>query len=220
MQTSGPNLICHAVPSPFEKPNLVPGEQRTRVSLIVHNQFTNNVFAMELQNILLIGGTGTIGTTIRKALVSHKSNFNKIGVLTTAASLSDVKKKESFENVQREGVQIVTADLEDHNTLTQALKGTSWCSCLTIRVGCSYLCSGARSSSKTESNYWRSCWSRRISFHSEWIWFRPQHPIQFPATCVQNQGFYWKASPRDRIQEPFFFVYSHFKWWYIYEQMC
>jgi uncharacterized protein YbjT (DUF2867 family) len=80
---------------------------------------------MELQNILLVGSTGTIGTAIRKALVSNKSQFNKIGALTTAASLSDPKKKDSFDTIQSEGVQIVTADLEDHNSLVQALKGTS-----------------------------------------------------------------------------------------------
>jgi FlaA1/EpsC-like NDP-sugar epimerase len=102
--------------------NFAYGEQLKE--LVSTEQTANDLFNMTLQNILLIGSTGRIGTAIRKALVSHKSQFNKIGALTTSESLSDAKKKESFDTIQSEGVQIVVADFDDHNTLTQALKGT------------------------------------------------------------------------------------------------
>jgi uncharacterized protein YbjT (DUF2867 family) len=77
-----------------------------------------------LQNILLIGSTGTIGTAIRKSLVSHKSQFSKLGVLTTASSLADPKKRAVFDTFHNEGLEIVVSDLDDKESLLKALKGT------------------------------------------------------------------------------------------------
>jgi len=76
-----------------------------------------------LQNILLIGSTGTIGTAIRKGLVFHKSKFSKVGVLTAAASLADEKKKAIFDTLHGEGLEIVVSDLDDKESLVKALKG-------------------------------------------------------------------------------------------------
>jgi len=76
-----------------------------------------------LKNILLIGSTGTIGSAIRKALVARKSAFDKVGVLTGAASLADPKKADAFQSVKSEGVEIVVAELDDKAGLVKALKG-------------------------------------------------------------------------------------------------
>jgi nucleoside-diphosphate-sugar epimerase len=76
-----------------------------------------------LNNILLIGSTGTIGSALRKALVARKSAFDKVGVLTGAASLADPKKAEVFQSVKNEGVEIVVAELDDKAGLVKALKG-------------------------------------------------------------------------------------------------
>ena len=77
--------------------------------------------ASSLEHILLIGSTGTIGTAIRTALVSQRSKFKRIGVLTTTASLE--KKKDVFDSLQSEGLEIVLSDLDDKESLTKALKG-------------------------------------------------------------------------------------------------
>ena len=72
--------------------------------------------ASVLENILLIGSTGTIGTAIRTALVSQKSKFKRIGALTTTASLE--KKKDVFDGLQNEGLEIVVSDLDDKESLS------------------------------------------------------------------------------------------------------
>ena len=77
--------------------------------------------ASSLENILLIGSTGTIGTAIRTALVTQKSKFKRIGVLTTTTSLE--KKKDVFDGLQNEGLEIVLSDLDDKESLSKALKG-------------------------------------------------------------------------------------------------
>jgi len=77
-----------------------------------------------LQNILLVGSTGTIGTAIRKALLAHRSHFKKLGVLTSPASVSDARKSEVFDGLKKEGVEVVVADLDDKPSLVKGLKGT------------------------------------------------------------------------------------------------
>jgi nucleoside-diphosphate-sugar epimerase len=77
-----------------------------------------------LQDILLVGATGTLGSAIRKALVANKSKFNRIGVLTSMTSLNDPKKKPVFESIEKdEGLTIITVNLDDVVTLTRALEG-------------------------------------------------------------------------------------------------
>jgi uncharacterized protein YbjT (DUF2867 family) len=77
-----------------------------------------------LTDILLVGGTGTLGSAIRKALVAHKSKFNRIGVLTSITSIEDPKKKPAFETIEKdEGLSIVVSNLDDVAALTKAMEG-------------------------------------------------------------------------------------------------
>jgi hypothetical protein len=77
-----------------------------------------------LTDILLVGGTGTLGSAIRKALVANKSKFNRIGVLTSIASIEDPKKKPAFETIEKdEGLSIVVSNLDDVSALTKAMEG-------------------------------------------------------------------------------------------------
>ena len=89
--------------------------------------------ASALENILLIGSTGTIGTAIRTALVSQKSKFKRIGALTTTASLE--KKKDVFDGLQNEGLEIVLSDLDDKESLSKALKGITPVCMISDRIG-------------------------------------------------------------------------------------
>jgi len=76
-----------------------------------------------LRNVILVGSTGTIGTAIRKALIAHKHQFERIGVLTTPASLSDPKKKDIFSAIEKERVDVFSVDIEDKAVLVKTLKG-------------------------------------------------------------------------------------------------
>jgi len=141
--------------------------------------------ASSLSNILLIGSTGTIGSGIRKALVARKSAFDRVGVLTGSASLSDPKKAEVFESVKNEGIEIVVAELDDKAGLVKALKGNRSNGLrLMIRVGCSYLRTGASDRSKAGIDY-RCCGrSRCITSYSERVWIRLDNPLQLHSACV------------------------------------
>jgi len=90
-----------------------------------------------LQDILLVGATGTLGTAIRKALVANKSKFNRIGVLTTMPSMDDPKKRSVFESIEKdEGLNIVISNLDDVVVLTQAMEGKSPAELCSLVCGC------------------------------------------------------------------------------------
>jgi len=88
------------------------------------------------QDILLVGATGTLGTAIRKALVAEKSKFNRIGVLTTMASVEDPKKRPVFESIEKdEGLCIVISNLDNVDALSQAMEGKSPPECCSPNSG-------------------------------------------------------------------------------------
>ena len=128
---SGSRHLCHGIPE--RKTKSEPGlEPLTRESgTILRYKFCGLrqigfQIMRSLKNILLIGSTGTIGSAVRKALVARKSAFDKVGVLTGAASLADPKKAEAFQSVKSEGVEIVVAELDDKSGLVKALKGNQF----------------------------------------------------------------------------------------------
>ena len=142
-----------------------------------------------LKNILLIGSTGTIGSAVRKALVARKSAFDKVGVLTGAASLADPKKAEAFQSVKNEGVEIVVAELDDKAGLVKALKGNqSGILCLMIRVGCCHLCFGTRNYSETSIDHRCCCRSGCLTVPTERIWVRLDDPLQFDPAGIQRKS--------------------------------
>ena len=76
------------------------------------------------KNVLLVGASGRVGTTIQAELLAKKSNFSKLGVLTPSASAPDPKKDAYWESLAAQGVQIVTVDFSDSKALVTAFRGS------------------------------------------------------------------------------------------------
>ncbi len=78
---------------------------------------------MSLQNILLIGATGRVGSAIIRALLSQKGKFNQLGAVTSPASYADPAKKAKWALLEQQGVQIITVDLTNTAAMTEAFRG-------------------------------------------------------------------------------------------------
>jgi len=78
---------------------------------------------MSLQNILLVGATGRVGSAVIRALLSQKDKFTKFGAVTSPASYADPAKKAKWAALEQQGVQIISVDLTDTAAMTEAFRG-------------------------------------------------------------------------------------------------
>ena len=81
------------------------------------------------KHVLLVGASGRVGTAIQAELLAKKSNFSKLGVLTSSTSAPDPKKDAYWESLAAQGVQIVTVDFSDSKALVTAFRGSIHLSC-------------------------------------------------------------------------------------------
>jgi uncharacterized protein YbjT (DUF2867 family) len=73
-----------------------------------------------LKNIIVIGGSGNVGSAILNALVDRKSEFGTIAALKREGHpTSDVLK-----GLEKRGVKILEANLKDKDSLAKVFKGT------------------------------------------------------------------------------------------------
>lgn len=73
------------------------------------------------KKVLLFGGTGLIGQFILQALVDNKSDFEKIGIFTSADTAE--KKKSTIEELKKEGVEVVIGDVTSEQDVAKAYEG-------------------------------------------------------------------------------------------------
>lgn len=73
------------------------------------------------QNILLFGATGVIGQYIIRELVNAKASLNRIGIFTSASTLS--KKAEDIQSLRDSGVEIFVGDIKKDEDVLSAYKG-------------------------------------------------------------------------------------------------
>ena len=75
----------------------------------------------DLQNVLIIGATGIIGTYITEAIVTHKSEFGRVAVLTSKKTL--VEKVREICALESWGVEVFVGDLDDEKNVKEAYRG-------------------------------------------------------------------------------------------------
>ena len=73
------------------------------------------------QNVLIIGATGIIGRYITAAIVSAKSNFGRISILTSPKTIAE--KVEEIATLESNGVQIKSGSLDDEANVKAAYDG-------------------------------------------------------------------------------------------------
>jgi uncharacterized protein YbjT (DUF2867 family) len=87
-----------------------------------------------LKNIIVIGGSGNVGSEILSALIARKDEFGVISSLKREGHpTSDVLKK--FES---QGVRILEADYKDTASLAKAFRGPLLCYIADSRCGCGH----------------------------------------------------------------------------------
>ena len=72
-------------------------------------------------NILIFGATGLIGKHIADALLNAKSNFNKIGIFSSAGSVQ--RKASEFDDFKTSGAEIIVGDIDNEKHVLNAYKG-------------------------------------------------------------------------------------------------
>ncbi|KAH9903916.1 isoflavone reductase family protein [Xylariomycetidae sp. FL2044] len=73
------------------------------------------------KRILIIGATGLIGKFITTALIKARSNFDRIGILTSETTLAS--KSELIGKFRRDGVEIFAGDIDDDDQVLKAYDG-------------------------------------------------------------------------------------------------
>ena len=76
------------------------------------------------KNILLIGASGRVGSAIQAELLARKSNFSKLGVLTTSAAAPHPEKDAYWAFLEAQGIEILRVDFDDMKALVKAFEGT------------------------------------------------------------------------------------------------
>ncbi|KAJ5239315.1 hypothetical protein N7468_003934 [Penicillium chermesinum] len=76
---------------------------------------------MPPQNILLFGATGTIGKYILSALLSARSQFQRIAIFTSPNTAAT--KKDHLAALQQQEVQIIVGNIEDEQAVKAAYEG-------------------------------------------------------------------------------------------------
>jgi uncharacterized protein YbjT (DUF2867 family) len=73
------------------------------------------------KNLLLIGATGLIGKYILKAIVSSKSNFDRIAILTSPSTVTN--KATEIQSLKDQGVEIIIGDVTSEQDVKKAYEG-------------------------------------------------------------------------------------------------
>lgn len=78
--------------------------------------------AFKPRNILIIGATGNIGRFITQSIVSAKSEFDRVAILTSAPAAGSDKEK-FVEELKSKNVDIIVGDINNEKDVVNAYKG-------------------------------------------------------------------------------------------------
>ena len=73
------------------------------------------------QNVLIIGATGVIGSSITAAIVNEKSKFGRIRILTSERTVGE--KAQEIAALKDNGVEIKTGSLDSEADVKAAYEG-------------------------------------------------------------------------------------------------
>ncbi len=73
------------------------------------------------QNLLIIGATGVIGKHITRELISAKSSFGRIAVLTSENTIQ--KKAGDINNLTQSGIEVLMGDVTNEEEVKKAYHG-------------------------------------------------------------------------------------------------
>ena len=73
------------------------------------------------QDILIVGATGVIGAPITKAIISAKTSFRRIAILTSSATVTN--KASEIGSLKSQGVEILIGDLSREQDVKNAYDG-------------------------------------------------------------------------------------------------
>jgi aspartate-semialdehyde dehydrogenase len=73
------------------------------------------------QNVLIIGATGVIGSSIAAAIVNEKSKFGRIRILTSETTVGE--KVQEIAALKDNGVEIKTGSLDSEADVKAAYEG-------------------------------------------------------------------------------------------------
>ena len=76
---------------------------------------------MAPQNLLLFGATGQIGVYILDAILSARSQFDRIAIFTSANTA--VTKAKLLDKFRQQNVEIIVGDVEDESAVKAAYEG-------------------------------------------------------------------------------------------------
>ena len=82
---------------------------------------SNHRRSNDLQNVLIIGATGVIGTYITEAIITHSSEFGRVAVLTSKRTVSE--KIREIAALESWGVDVFVGALDDEETVKDAYRG-------------------------------------------------------------------------------------------------
>lgn len=83
---------------------------------------------MSPKNLLIFGATGTIGSFILEAIISARSQFDRVAIFT---SLRTAETKAAYlEKLKAQKIEVIVGDVESENDVKAAYTGTYPCMCI------------------------------------------------------------------------------------------
>lgn len=76
---------------------------------------------MAKENLLILGGTGYIGTYITNQIVKAKETFGRIKLFTSQKTADT--KKEALDKLRAEGVEVIVGDVSKEEEMSKAYQG-------------------------------------------------------------------------------------------------
>lgn len=77
---------------------------------------------MTPKNLLLFGATGTIGSYILEAILTERSQFDRVAIFTSARTAES--KASTLDDLKKKNVEVIVGDVEDESAVKAAYEGT------------------------------------------------------------------------------------------------
>lgn len=121
----------------------------------------------KLENILLLGATGTIGVHISKAFAASTSSFKRVAILTSQKTLDT--KASLMSELKQSGIETIVGDITDESSLKSIFAGMSPQFQADDGIRCTYSFSRLR---YHHISAWSDSTSLTAEYHNRCIFFK------------------------------------------------